>query len=225
MSDVRKFLGVAWMIALLVGTSCTRAPQGDQLASSEESHSIDADNTSIAPAMADTVPSDGKPDAGQEDGEFIQAAPPSEVDINSGDVRGSRYRADGSAQYGVYESRLSKEVRRLGIPIPDRRDWWPIAAPSIGVGGMRVTYVYENLLPTAHRLLDVLGKVNAPDSERRDIIERLMAGLQTERPPVAIANARALIVEVVDRYGLESPFLPHHTEHLRQRRNGQVGEP
>jgi hypothetical protein len=64
--------------------------------------------------------------------EFVRAGHPREVDIYSGDVRGSRYRADGSSVYGIYESELSREVRRLGIAVPERRKWFPVSVISSG---------------------------------------------------------------------------------------------
>ncbi len=151
-----------------------------------------------------------------EEVQFVGTARPREVDIYSGDVRGERYRADGSSVYGIYESELSKEVRRLGMAIPEERKWFRIAPASSGRSGFYVTYVYANLLPTARRLLERLDDVDATDAERRDVLERFMTSLRTERPPSAIHMGRMLIVEVGDRHGYKSPYLPGYTEDLRE---------
>jgi len=53
------------------------------------------------------------------------------LDINSGDLRRTRLVSDGVPQYEIYESELSKEVRRLDIPIPEERQWKTIAVPPL----------------------------------------------------------------------------------------------
>jgi len=222
MDGVIRASFVGWMIVLLVGASCTRVPEENQAAPSAEWQSTDANSISIALSSPDTVSTDTKTRNQQKDVEFVRAAPPREIDINSGDVRGSRYRDDGSAHYGIYESELSKEVRRLGIPVPEQRDWWIIHGSSGGLGGMHVDPVYGNLLPTARRLLDRLDEVNAPNDERRDVLERFMTSLRNDRPLAAIQKGRMLIVEVCDCHGLQSPFVPGYTERLwRELRNEQ----
>ncbi|HQA88724.1 MAG: hypothetical protein RBS72_12725 [Sedimentisphaerales bacterium] len=132
--------------------------------------------------------------------EFVGAAPPREIDINSGDVRGTRYRADGSTHYGIYESELSKEVRRLSIPIPGQRDWLPLVGASGSAGGMYIDSGYANLLPTARELLEQLDEVAATDDERRDVLEGFMTSLRTDRPLAVIKKGRMLIAEIKDRH-------------------------
>lgn len=207
MDNATKLSNVVWIIVLLVCASCTRVPQEDQGPPSDESGSTDVNSNSTAkpdesPAPTaglstpNTVSTDMKARSQQRSvGRFGG----SEIDINSGDVRGVRPTADGSSRYGIHESELSKEVRRLGIPIPDQREWVPIGGAS-GLGGMHVDYIYSRWLRTTRVLLDLLDKVNAPDEERRAVLQRLMTSLRTEKAPDAIDTVYALIVEVTDRH-------------------------
>jgi hypothetical protein len=142
-----------------------------------------------------------------------------EIDINSGDLRGTRSMLDGPPRNETFESQLSMEARRLGVPIPEERRWKVISRPFSG--GMHITYTYDMLYRDACTLLLVLDQVGASDEERRDTLERLLTSMRNEQPPRAIETAHLLTLEVTDRHKLDSPFLPHHTEYLRQLRRDE----
>lgn len=209
MAGAMKLSVVVSIIAILVIASCAKVPPEDQGSPSGKSGSTDPNNNATAKpdesagstaglSTAKTVPADTK--AGSQ-----QRNIPYEIDIKSGDFRGVIYTPDGSSRYGIYESELSKEVRRLGIPIPDQRRWVEFYGGP-GFGGMEVNYVYRPLLPAVRRLLELLDQVNATDEERRSVLERFMASLRTEKAPDAINNANALSVEVANRHGRENPL-------------------
>ena len=228
MNRVVRLLAVVSAIVLLLATSCTRDPHGGQRPPSSESGHSDPNSESVAQAAEFSGPTeessasvpDKKAVAVRTDSYRQSASDPSAadfialyIDINSGDLRGTRSMVDGAPRYIIYESELSKEVRRLGIPIPEERRWEVVFRPP--TGGMAITYAYRTLLPAVHRLLVLLDEVKAADQERLDVLGRFMTYLRTENPPAATAKADMLMQEVADRYGLESPFLPDYVEQLR----------
>jgi len=231
MGRTKKWLFVAEMVVLLIGGSCSRSPDRDRVSASGKSDSADMDSTSAKSqdepshlAAEPSAPSeiDGKADAGSSKTSVANVAPilrwGSDLDINSGDLKGEQVSPDGVLQHGIYESPLSIEVRRLGISIPEGRNWRPLSAMSFGLG-MEVKLVYPDVLAAAYRLLELLDEANAVDSDRRSILERFMVNMRTEKWPRVIERAHLLVVEVADRYGQESPFSPEHMTYLRQLRN------
>jgi hypothetical protein len=232
MDGITKLSFIVSIIVLLVGASCARVPQEDQGPPSGESRSTDVNSTSIVQPAESSSPITESPtpndvslavemDSHRQSVGDLPAARfvGTEIDINSGDLRGARSILDGPPWYEVYESELSKEVRRLGIPIPEEPQWMVISGPPSG--GMRVTYIYSRLLPAARMLLQFFDEANASDEERRAVLQRLMTSLRTEQPPDAIEKAHMLVLEVVDRHGLESPFLPDYAGRLQQLRSEQ----
>lgn len=202
------------LIVIAVSASCGRVSEKERGTVRERSSNGDvsapcvtATDESVgpitAPSAPDTVPPDMTSPGIRQDGEFVRADPPAEIDINSGDVRGWRYRADGSAHYGIYESDLSKEIRRLDIPIPEWRAWLPVSGSHRTFFRSDVELVMKNLLRRSGELLRQLDEVAAADDERRDVLERFMASMRTEPPFVTIALGRMLIAEVRERHDLK----------------------
>ena len=188
MDEKARQLVIAVLSMALFGASCRREP------ALEQARGADANDIPIAK----TGDSAGDAESQRAEVEFVRAVP-REVDTNSGDLRGTRYRADGTSVYGVYESGLSKEVRRLGITIPEHREWFVVVGSSGVSGAMYVDPAYGNLLPTARRLLEELDEIRATDEKRRDVLGRFMTSLRTEKPLVAINTGRMLITEVRGR--------------------------
>jgi len=216
---------VVSIIVLLIAASCARVPQADQNSPSGKSGNVDPNSNPTAkpdqpnsPTAGLSAPSavaaDAKTSSGQDGTGYLPFVPSKvEMDRNSGDTRGVMPTADGSPRYEIRESDLSKEVRRLGIPIPDQRDWVLIhVAPG---PGMKVTPTYSWFLREARQLLDTLDKVKASDEEHRAILERLMTGLRTDEW-YSYAGVHALILEVADRHGRASPLGVEYTQRLRQ---------
>ncbi len=207
MTDIMKLLLSLSVVMLAGGASCVRGPddgegptsEGPRNANVEGARPTGTDESANGttglptPREAPVVAKVDHPVA--KDG-FVRAARPREIDINSGDVRGTRYCTDGSSHYGIYESELSKEIRRLGMAIAEQRDWRPLTGASGGSGGMYIDSGYANFLPTARKLLEELDKAGATDDKRRDVLERLMTSLRTERPLTVTETGRLLIDEI-----------------------------
>lgn len=205
MHHVMRFLSaVLTTTALLVGVSCSRAPDHDQNlpptpANSSSPH-IDLGGIPVDWPLEFSAPNDTYA--------TIETSPPIEdtenplftgslgldMDINSGDLRGLKPQLEPGDRYVVFESRLSKEVRRLGISIPQERQWRVLGrVPS---GGVEIMNLYGSLLPTIDRLLDLLDETRATDELRRDVLERLMTCMRTSKPLDTISEVRSLCIEV-----------------------------
>jgi hypothetical protein len=205
-------------IAILVAASCSRIPLEDQNSPSGKSGNAGRNsNLTAEPDRPSTVSADTKAASRHTSvGHFWG----SDLDLNSGDTRAVLPAADGSRRDGIYETELSKEVRRLGIPIADGRKWVPITDRR--AGSMELHSAYSSLPRMVDELLELFDQVKATDEERRDVLERLMTSLRTDRPPGAFEEVCWLIVEVSDRHGMASPFTPDFTEHLRKSRVKQL---
>ncbi len=220
---------VASAVMLLIGGSCSRSPDRNRASASAKSRSADVNSISakhqeppLPVAESSTqIETAGKMDTNTAQVSVADVTPMlkwgSDLDINSGDLKGELVSREGVLQFGIYESPLSREVRRLGISIPEERNWRPLSAMSFGLG-MKVKLVYPDVLNAAYQLLKLLDRTNATDQDRRSILERFMANMRTEKWPRVVEKAHLLIVEVADRYGQESPFNPEHMGYLRQLR-------
>jgi hypothetical protein len=219
-----KLSTVVSIIVLLIAASCVRVPQEDQNSPSGKSGNPDPNSNPTAKpdepnnptaglSTPNAVAADAKTSSGQGGTGHLPLVQSADMDRNSGDIRKSMLTADGSSRYEIHESDLSKEVRRLGIPIPDQRDWVLIySAPRRGI---YVTPRYSRFLPRTRELLDVLNGVKATDEERRAILEKLMTGLRTDKW-YNYADVDVLMLEVADRHGLASPLGVEYTQRLRQ---------
>jgi len=191
-----SLLALAAIVSLSL--SCSRAPQENGPSASAGPSNADANAASAKPTSdaaetKDQQKTDGKPPPRG----FIGR----DIDISSGDLRGVRPVAAGPPQYVILESELSKEVRRLGIPIPPERQWR--VAGRMSTGGMDVYFAYESLLAMIHKLMVTLDEAGAPDEERRDVLWRFMTSLRLDKPRAAADQAQTLSEEVSSRYGLD----------------------
>lgn len=121
-----------------------------------------------------------------------------DMDINSGDLRGLKPRLEPGDRYVVFESRLSREVRRLGIPIPQERRWRVLG--RVPDGGVQIMNPYASLLPAVDMVLMQLDKVRVGDEERRETLETLMIYLRTEKASEAVDRVRSLRVGIENRH-------------------------
>jgi hypothetical protein len=225
MSRVMKSLTIMSVVVALCGISCTRLSSERKRLPCGESRDNEADHRSIVQpsefSIAIAEPSTPN-DASAETAGFQRVGGDPcevrcvrlEIDINSGDLRETRSIQSGAHQQEVYESELSKEVRRLRIPISAERRWTIIFEPPSGQ--VHITYVYAHILPETRRLVALLNEVNATDEERRSVLERFLMYLRTERAPRARERSHMLVLEICDRHGIPCPFLSPYTEYLRQ---------
>jgi len=183
--------------AFLVIASCSRPPGDSQESSSDKSAGRDSD----ANSGRNTREPSGTPEISSFVGEKpVDSDLPAtgvlalDIDINSGDLRHKRSILGGAPGYVVYESELSKEVRRLGIPIPQERQWRFLGrAPS---GGMDVRSAYESLLPLIKAVLDLFDEVGVADQERREALAEFMVHLRVGSPRDAVSKAHELYTEL-----------------------------
>lgn len=225
MDATMKLSLVVSVIVLLVGVSCTRVPQEDQGPPSGESRGTDGNTPATVPSAESSAPIPESPtpndvsatvatDSYQQSiRDPVALYFRTEMDLNSGDVRGLISISDEPPRYGIYETNLSREVRRLGIRIPEKRQWLRIDGSGY-YGGVYIDNPYSDLPPDTREVLRLLDEVNASDEERRDVLERLMTSLRTEGF-VAIDKVRMLMWEIRDRYGLTGPSLPDFGDRLR----------
>jgi hypothetical protein len=229
MSSIQTCSWVALIAVLLIGGSCSRRSDEGRAAKSGGSSRTDVNSTSAQyqdessrPVAKSSVSSEIEMNIDKSTGKtsVTEYSPArswgSVLDINSGDLHGLLSYSDGHEQYEDYESRLSREVRRLGIPIPAERNWQPLTRVHVGAWGGDGKLVYPDLLHAAQLLLDLLDDAKAADQDRRSILERFMTNMRTEAPRCVVENAHMLIVEFADQYRLASPFIPEYAEHLRQ---------
>jgi hypothetical protein len=198
MNKARTPLLLALTAVVSLSLSCSRAPQENGPSTSAGSSNADANTaspnpTSVATETKDQQKTDSDPSAGG----FVGR----DIDINSGDLRGVRAVAAGPPPYVIIESKLSKELRRLGIPIPAERQWK--VAGRMSAGGMDVYYQYESLPAVIQRLMATLDDADAPDEERRDVLWRFMTSLRSDKPSAAAGQAHMLWDEVSKRHGLD----------------------
>lgn len=140
-----------------------------------------------------------------------------DLDLNSGDFLYYEGFSDPSGRIGVCESDLSKEVRRLGIPVPRTRNW-QLMWKKTESPGLHVMYAYPEVVRSANRLVGLLDKVNAPDDERRSILEEFMVILRTEAPRRARERADLLYMETAVKYDFPQIFSSAYEAHLRELR-------
>lgn len=198
MKRFRISLWIALGVALFVCVSCSRAPQEGGLSSSAGSSGEDANAASPeqTPAAVETR-EQPKNDSDPPTEHFSGM----DIDINSGDFRGIRPTLDPARQYVIFESELSTEARRLGIPIPQERRWK--GAGRMSTGGVDVYFVYESLPAAMYALIRTLNEVQATDDERRDVLWKFMTSLRTDPPSDALSQAWTLRDEVSKRHGLD----------------------
>jgi hypothetical protein len=140
-----------------------------------------------------------------------------EMDINSGDLRHQACIFCMPGNGRPYESPLSHEIRRLGIAIPATRVWKRIGQSCI-VQRISINYVYRHVLLECDDLLDTLDEVEAPDEERRAVLESLMTSLRIETGDRAWWQACLLRNDVASKRSMRI-FTPEFEEALKKMRS------
>jgi hypothetical protein len=140
-----------------------------------------------------------------------------EMDINSGDMRARACLFGVPIKSRIHESSLSEEIRRLGIAIPATRVWRRTGQNCV-VQRTIVDSKYCRVLVSCEQLLSMLDQVNAPDEERRMVLERFMTSLRTEDAIGAWWQTHLLMDEVAGKRGLEV-FSPEHEKTLKKMRD------
>ncbi len=135
-----------------------------------------------------------------------------DVDICNGDTRDQVRVCSLVVQTRIQESALSREVRRLGIGIPQTRTWKRAFEGRL-VNTIQTDYYHGSALMWCDTLVHILDQAKAPDDERRIILEKLMATLQTGDAKRTQEEALLLIAEVADKHGLDV-FHPEIKDYL-----------
>jgi hypothetical protein len=137
-----------------------------------------------------------------------------DLDLNSGAFR---YQEDSTASSGkttIVESPLSREVRRLGIKVPETRNWQPMYIEKHN-GGLHADFIYPKVVQVANQLLRLLEKTGTADNERRLILEKFMMSLRTEDPSRVCTEGDLMALELADKYDLNVFFRPEYEAYLR----------
>jgi hypothetical protein len=139
-----------------------------------------------------------------------------DADANSGDVRKQVFFLGMPMSDRITESPFSHEIRRLGIDIPEARNWKPmILATSKPYKGEP----YNMAIWDCDFLLEMLGLLGVSDEERRTILQGALSDLQTDK----LDENADLVYDVADRLRVKAglPSVPKeqrpksHNRHVR----------
>lgn len=144
-----------------------------------------------------------------------------DIDLNSGDLRHQVRVCSLVVSTRIEESPLSREVRRLGIPVPANRAWRHAFEGRL-VRGVCVDYWYGSVYVQIHTLLSLLDQTKTPDEERRVILTELMTSLQTGDPHVAREQTFILMGDIADKHGLDY-FIPEFKAYVDKLRDSRKG--
>ncbi len=121
-----------------------------------------------------------------------------DLDINSGMLRHQVHVLSVRVRERKEESALSREVRRLGI-VTAEMPLWKRTSESRLWRGIHVCYIYGGVLARATELVMSLELAEAPDDERREVLQRFMVALQSADPQHAEQQARLITDEIAGR--------------------------
>jgi hypothetical protein len=100
-----------------------------------------------------------------------------DFDLNSGDVRWYTYACFLKIKDEIKTTQFSKEVRRLGIDVPQERKWAPTYTKFLI--NKDVLYVYGQTPGDCNYLIKLFDKGNVSDEDRRIILQKFITILQT----------------------------------------------
>jgi hypothetical protein len=123
----------------------------------------------------------------------------SAVDITTGDYRNRVYVCGVPVKSEIWESLLSREVRRLGMGVPAEREWKHMGRHF---GGVYRDSSYGFMMGPCENLVVILDETSTPDEERKAILEKLMKMLRTEEPDHVRDEAFLLTIEIADKHNL-----------------------
>lgn len=123
---------------------------------------------------------------------FLRAT---DMDINSGALRHQVRVLTLPVAEEKEDSRLSREVRRLGIVTPET-PLWKRTSESRLWRGIHVCHIYGGVLARATELVMSLELAETPDDERREVLQRFMVALQSADPQHAEQQARLITDEI-----------------------------
>ena len=104
------------------------------------------------------------------------------VDLNSLENRKQTYVFNILIEDKIEKTELSKEVRRLGISVPDERIWerWGSFSLFGGPGGN----LYTEALTNFNSLLRAFEFFDIPDKERVEFMQKTLKCLQSDSSPL-----------------------------------------
>jgi hypothetical protein len=138
-----------------------------------------------------------------------------QMDINSGDVRDRIYIFGVSVTRKVDETPLSREVRRLGIAIPEAPEWQFMNGHSSG--GVFSDGWLGSAWAACCGLVSLLDRTRTPDEDRRVVLQKVLKILKTGSPFDARTEIMLLIDDVAEKNAVEV-FEPYMRDELRKRR-------
>ena len=126
---------------------------------------------------------------------FLRAT---DMDINSGVLRHEVRVLSLRVAEEKEDSRLSREVRRLGI-VPPETPLWKRTSEGRLWRGIHVCHIYGGVLARATELVMSLELAETPDDERRQVLQRFMTALQSADPQHVEQQARLIADEIAGR--------------------------
>ncbi len=100
-----------------------------------------------------------------------------DVDINSGDVRTQKYVCLVRIKNEINTTRFSREVRRLGIEIPEDHLWERIRTEE-GLVSKKINYRYADALTDCIQATLAFEINNVPDEKRKVILKEMLENLR-----------------------------------------------
>ena len=119
------------------------------------------------------------------------------IDINSGDLRVETTVCGLRVWNRIRVTTFSREVRRLGIDVPQSRVWRLARTEQAMLMG---THSHVRLDPVRHDLellMEIFAVGNVPDHDRLVILESILMSLKKKRPEVEIRDQIKAIEEKV----------------------------
>jgi hypothetical protein len=124
----------------------------------------------------------------------------SSCDLNSGDYRYEKYIYTLKIKDEIEMTDFSKEVRRLGISIPDERIWVFLSGSSVTpfFSGQRADGKL-GISGNLRRLMMLLDTNEISDSQRTSIIEEILVCIKEKN----MANVDKGFKEILGKYGID----------------------
>lgn len=121
-----------------------------------------------------------------------------DIDINSGDGRHQIYLCSFLIKNQIQPNPFSQELRRLGIPVSEKRIWKNFSTGTLNI--RCISSHYAKIYGQNASIVKILNAANAPDQDRIDIMQRALAILQIEDWRKRNQEMDDLMKTVIEKY-------------------------
>jgi len=103
------------------------------------------------------------------------------IDANSGDVRVETAVFGLRVRDRTKVTRFSREVRRLGIAVPQNRAWQPVLTEKGLLMGTHIDYSLGGVPDLLGWIVELFERERVSDQERLVVLERILGTLRNEK--------------------------------------------